>query len=262
MDRTLEMLRRSAKNRAGWLGLAGSVALCGTLLWARSAFAADPPAPEEYRTLFDPDTWLGQVLSPRILVWIVAQLHLMFAAFVLAVPMFACLIELIGWLTKDQESARRYDKLAHEFTRLLATAFSITAIFGALLTFLLIGLYPKLMGFLVNVFGPSMYLYALIFFLESFSLYLYYYGWDRISKGKHLLLGLSLNTWGIVLLFITNAWVSFSMSPRGLDAHGAVVNRWAAFHNFLWNPLNIHRLIANLCLAGSVVGAYAAFKFL
>ena len=65
-------------------------------------------------------------ISPRIIVWVFAQLHLLFAAFVLAVPMFALLIEVVGHLSKDPEQKEKYDSLAHEFTRLLATAFSIT----------------------------------------------------------------------------------------------------------------------------------------
>ena len=46
----------------------------------------------------------------------VAQLHLLFAAFVLAVPIFAFIIEVIGYKTGDE----RYDRLAHEFTKLLS----------------------------------------------------------------------------------------------------------------------------------------------
>jgi hypothetical protein len=33
-------------------------------------------------------------------------------------------------------------------------------------------------------------------------------------------------------------------------------------HNFLWNPINIHRVVANIAYGGSIVGAYAAYKFL
>jgi hypothetical protein len=54
------------------------------------------------------------------------QLHLLFAAFVLAVPIFALIIEFIGYKTKD----KRYDKLAYEFTKLLSVSFSLTATFG------------------------------------------------------------------------------------------------------------------------------------
>ncbi|TGO01944.1 hypothetical protein PN36_34000, partial [Candidatus Thiomargarita nelsonii] len=29
-----------------------------------------------------------------------------------------------------------------------------------------------------------------------------------------------------------------------------------------WNPLNLHRFIANIAFGGAIVGAYAAYKFL
>ena len=81
--------------------------------------------------------------------WIVAQLHLMFAAFVLAVPMFAFIIELIGYFNGDQ----RYNRLAYEFAKLLSTSFSFTASFGGFLTFLLIMLYPAFMNYMMEIFS-------------------------------------------------------------------------------------------------------------
>ena len=53
-----------------------------------------------------------------------AEVHLMFAAFVLGVPMFAVITELIGILGKDE----KYDKMSKEFTRLLVFAYSATAL--------------------------------------------------------------------------------------------------------------------------------------
>ncbi len=67
------------------------------------------------------------VIGSRTAVWVLAQLHLLFAAFVLAVPIFALIIEFIGYKTGD----KRYDKLAYEFTKLLSVSFSMTATFGA-----------------------------------------------------------------------------------------------------------------------------------
>ena len=90
-------------------------------------------------------------VGSRVAVWVAAQLHLLFAAFVLAVPLFALIIEFIGYRTKD----RRYDRLAHEFTKLLSVSFSMTATFGAMLTFGLIILYPKFTTYLVSVFSPN-----------------------------------------------------------------------------------------------------------
>jgi hypothetical protein len=91
------------------------------------------------------------IVGSRVAIWAVAQLHLLFAAFVLAVPIFAFIIEVIGYKTGDQ----RYDRLAYEFTKLLSVSFSLTATFGAFLTFMLIALYPKFTNYLASVFSPD-----------------------------------------------------------------------------------------------------------
>ncbi|MCP5038665.1 MAG: cytochrome ubiquinol oxidase subunit I [Rhodobacteraceae bacterium] len=199
----------------------------------------------------------------RLVVWIVAQLHLWFAAFVLAVPIFVFIIEVIGMRTRD----KRYDDMAYEFIKVSITAYSLTAILGGLLLFALILFYPHLFGYLSTIFSDSMFYYALLFFAESAVLYLYYYGWHWLQGGVrkwiHLTLGLLLNAVGTGLMLLANSWLTFMMSPAGVDAAGVFSgDSWAAIHNFLWNPINIHRFVANIAYGGSIVGAYAAFKFL
>ena len=71
---------------------------------AETAARAKPYVEAEYRAF--------PVVGSRVAIWAVAQLHLLFAAFVLAVPIFAVLIEAIGYKTGDL----RYDRLAYEFT--------------------------------------------------------------------------------------------------------------------------------------------------
>src|SRR5439155_14267863 len=95
------------------------------------------------------------VIGARAAVWIAAEVHLMFAAFVLGVPIFAVVTELIGIVGRDA----RYDRLSKEFTRLLLVAYSATAIWGAVLVFLLATLYPRFWAYLTAVFGPSMWAY-------------------------------------------------------------------------------------------------------
>jgi cytochrome bd-type quinol oxidase subunit 1 len=203
-------------------------------------------------------------VSSRSLVWVMAQMHLFFGALVLAVPIFVLVIEIIGFKTKDD----RYDDMAHEFMKISLTAYAITALFGAALTLCLFLLYPDLMSYLTTrVFGAQMLVYAALFFLESLLLYVYYYGWYALRYGNrkwiHLTLGLLLNAVGTTLLVIANSWTTFMMAPSGIDAAGAVVgNIWEVMRGPLWNPLNLHRFIANIAFGGAVVGAYAAFKFL
>ena len=198
------------------------------------------------------------VVGSRVAIWAIAQLHLLFAAFVLAVPIFAVLIEAIGYKTGDL----RYDRLAYEFTKLLSVSFSLTATFGACLTFMLIILYPKFTNYLMSVFSPTFLPYVLLFFAEAFFLYTYYYGWGKFHPLVHLGLGVGLNVVGTAIMFIANAWLTFMMSPRGISDSGALISVWEAIYNFTWMPINIHRVIANVAFGGSVAAAYAAFKFL
>ncbi|HKQ18222.1 MAG TPA: cytochrome ubiquinol oxidase subunit I [Candidatus Eisenbacteria bacterium] len=198
------------------------------------------------------------VVGSRVAIWAVAQLHLLFAAFVLAVPIFAIIIEAIGYWTGD----KRYDRLAHEFAKLLSVSFSLTATFGACLTFMLIILYPKFTGYLMSVFSPTFLPYVLLFFAEAFFLYTYYYGWGKFHPLIHLVLGLGLNLVGTAIMFIANAWLTFMMSPKGVSSKGALISLTDAIYNYTWMPINVHRVIANVAFGGSVAAAYAAFKFL
>ncbi len=225
-------------------------AIFGVLLASGSAWAGEAGADVAYRAF--------PVVGSRVAVWVAAQLHLMFAAFVLAVPIFALIIEFIGYRTNE----KRYDDLAHEFTKLLSVAFSFTASLGALLTFLLVILYPKLIQYLMSIFSTTFYPYGLLFFAEAAFLYAYYYGWGRFSPRVHLALGLGLNIVGTAIMFIANAWVTFMTSPNGISETGALISTWEAVANYTWMPINIHRLIANVCFGGSIAAAYAAYRFL
>jgi cytochrome bd-type quinol oxidase subunit 1 len=235
------------------------------------AFAEETPvAAGTEATGYPPAPQLSQADYPRIagvnsrvVVWLAAQLHLWFAAFVLAVPIFVFIIEAIGMRTRD----KRYDDLAYEFIKVSITAYSLTAILGGLLVFCLTIFYPHLFQYLATIFKETMFYYALLFFAESGILYVYYYGWHWLQGGfkkwVHLTLGLLLNAVGTTLMFLANAWVTFMMSPAGVDAAGVFSgDTWAAIHNALWNPINIHRVVANVAFGGSIVGAYAAYRFL
>jgi len=290
---------------------------------AEVASAIEVPLPTKEQMVYGDFPVVGR----RIAVWAIAQLHLMFGAFVVGVPLFILIIEIMGAATKSQ----RYDDLAHEFTTLLSVAFSTTATFGGILVFFLIGLYPTFTNFLARIFFPSMVVYVFLFFGESFSMYLYYYGWDALKgtsrrfgavlgtavltllvlypavllvsyiffgesafpvsyglavvlliaflayglrpgtttflhsqKWMHICFGILLNYFGLTLMMIANSWTTFMTSPVGIDVNAGVfrATTWEAMNNFTWMPLNLHRFIANIAFGGSVVAAYAAFRFL
>ncbi|MEK7307251.1 MAG: hypothetical protein AAB014_06385, partial [Nitrospirota bacterium] len=65
------------------------------------------------------------LIGSRGIIWVVAQIHLLLAGFVLGVPIFGLVCEIIGIKTGD----KRYDNLAKEFTKLLTASFATTAMF-------------------------------------------------------------------------------------------------------------------------------------
>ncbi len=236
--------------------------LAAVLLAAAILTVLALPVEAQQAVAKDPAYRAFPVLGSRLAVWAVAQLHLNFAAFILGVPIFAVIIEIIGWRTGED----RYDWLSHELVKLTFAAFSTTALLGALLLFLFVGYYPKFWTYMTSIFFSTYWVYALLFFAETFTVYLWYYGWNWLSgprKGIHVGLGVLSNLFGTAILVVANSWVTFMMSPAGIDDSGALKGGvWAAIHNPTWIPINIHRLIANIVFGGTIAGAYAAFRFL
>jgi len=235
------------------------------VFYKKDGIVSGPPAP---KTQYPADYGTYGKLQSRTLLWVAAQQHLYFGSFVLAVPMFVFVMELVGMLQKDRKMGKKYDDLAHEFMKISLTAYSITAVLGGVLIFTFLALYPTFFGYLARTFKPIMHVYALLFILESGTLYIYYYGWDRMNddgfwKWAHLSISYLLNTIGVVLMFFANSWIAFMMSPAGVDEQGRFLGDiWRVVHTPLWHPLNVHRILGNAAFGGGVVAAYAAYRLL
>ncbi|NNL35080.1 MAG: hypothetical protein HKP35_04610, partial [Silicimonas sp.] len=117
-------------------------------------------------------------------------------------------------------------------------------------------------GYMVKIFSWTFFPYVLLFFLEAIFLYSYYYGWGKFSPKVHIALGVGLNIVGTAIMFIADAWLTFMNTPNGISETGELVSMWDAVNNFIWMPINVHRIIANVAFGGSVAAAYGAYKFL
>jgi cytochrome bd ubiquinol oxidase subunit I len=253
--RSIQRILQTLSGHGGWL--VGLLLVAGCLVLPSMGMAADgaPAGPTEYRDI--------PGIGSRNLIWIIAQLHLLLAGFVLGVPIFAWLCEVVGWKTGE----KRYDKLAKEFTKLLTSSYATTALFGGILLFLLIAFYPKLMNYLTDIFFPSFIVYCLLFLLETVTLYLYWYGWDAMQGGGkktfHVFLGFLLNVFAFFIMIVPNSWATFQASPVVIaEGSSDIARAWAATWNPTWWPVNIHRLIANVVLGGFMCGAYAGIRYL
>ena len=221
-----------------------------------------PAAPTPQETVYPR---IGSVDS-RLLVWFVTQQHTYFGGFVLALPLFCALLEFLGLMTKKPALALRYDGLARDLAKVAVLALSVTALIGSTMLTMFIMLYPSFMKYMGGTFKGFMPAYAAVFVGEALLLIVYYYGWNRMAdrgmKWIHAAIGILTNIVGTALLMMANAWSAFMMSPAGVDAQGRFLgNAWHLLHSALWNPLNVHRFLADIMSGGAVVLAYACYRF-
>lgn len=221
-----------------------------------------PVAPAPHETVYPR---IGSSDS-RLLVWFVTQQHTYFGGFVLALPLFCALLEFLGLITRKPALALRYDGLARDLAKVALLALSVTAVIGSLMLTMFIVLYPSFMKYMGGTFKGFMPVYAAVFVGESLLLILYYYSWNRMAergmKWIHAAIGILTNIVGTVLLLLANAWSAFMMAPAGVDAQGRFLgNVWHLLHSALWNPLNVHRFLADIMSGGAVVLAYACYRF-
>ena len=253
----------------GLLLVTANMAAAGDLLSSKDVYyktdglPVGPPAPTS-ETIVYPR--YGSFDS-RLLVWFVTQQHTYFGGFVLALPIFCVIMEFAGLIVRDRSTALRYDQMARHFLKVGLLALSLTAVVGSIMLALFIALYPSFMNYMGGTFKSMMPIYALVFMAESTLLIIYYYSWDFLRHGTgkwvHATLGVLANAMGTALLFLANAWIAFMMSPAGVDEKGRYLgNVWHLLHSALWNPLNVHRFLADIMSGGAVVIAYSAYRFL
>jgi cytochrome bd ubiquinol oxidase subunit I len=223
-----------------------------------------PPAPHLHSDDY-PKLNLPSVFGEsRLWIWVIAQQHFYFGGFVLGALFLAMAFELIGLLVRDRERAKRFDRLAYRTVALALLVCSVAAIFGGVLFFTLLALYPTLMGYLGNVLRASFLAYGPVLLLLFGSIYFYYVTWHtlqhRLQKWLHATMGLIVNGLGLVVLMLANSWSTFMLSPAGVDEAGRFLgDHGHVLHNALWNPMNVHRFFGNLLFASAVLGAYAAY---
>lgn len=225
---------------------------------ATIAYAQAPPAPPAEFPF----------VGNRTGVWIVAQLHLLFAAFILGAPIFAVVSEWLGYKNQDP----KYDRLAKEVIKVTVILYSMTALTGGLFIFVLLGTYPDFTTwFIKHFFLIFAVIYPLLFILETFVLYTYFYTWDSMKgskKARHIALGVLLNIIGTVTLFVIDGPTSFMNTPskaaEGLSLVEFIqtAGLWDKVANFSWMPLNLHRMVGNVTFGGFIAGLIAAYLYM
>ncbi len=205
-------------------------------------------------------------LSSRDITWVAGQLHILFASFILGVPFFIIIAEILGWRSGD----KKYERLAKETTKIVVMCYSLTALTGGFFLLVLITFYPSFMTWLFRGFKNLVsFWYPVLFITETVFMYCYYYMWEPLDKMDkkwvHILLGILLNVAGIALLILINAPASFMLTPTTMNGSVqgiAGFGEWAWINNFTWWPLNIHRLVGNFTYGGFIVAFIGAYMYI
>ncbi|HET6369915.1 MAG TPA: cytochrome ubiquinol oxidase subunit I, partial [Nitrospiria bacterium] len=213
--------------------------------------------PEDYGTY-------GQFQS-RTIVWVLAQQHNYLGSFVLGVLFLISVLEVRGMLIRDREATQQHDRVAYELLGIVLLALSIASITGGILLFGLLSLYPGLMRYLASILGPFFAMYGFLFLSISLTAYLYYQSWNRMERGNakwvHAAIGVLANFFGILLMALANSWITFMMSPSGVDEHGRFLGSyWRVLHTPLWVSYSVHRFFVCILFGSAVVAGYAAYR--
>ena len=234
------------------------VAACALLvLFGGVAYAQAPGAP----SVEFPYT------GNRTAVWIVAQLHTLFGAFILGAPIFVVMSEWLGYRKQDL----RYDRMAKEVTKVTVILFSMTALTGGLFIFVLLAAYPQFTSWFINQFYLVFaVIYPLLFIGGTIVLYMYFYTWDAWKgekKGRHIALGVLLNLICMITMFVINGPTSFMNTPvksEGISPQEflAAATLWEKIANYSWLPLSLHRIDGNVAFGGFVTGMIAAYMYM
>jgi cytochrome d ubiquinol oxidase subunit I len=184
--------------------------------------------------------------------------HIPIVCFGIAFPAMILFVEGLYLRTGDTT----YKALAKRWSKVALILFAVGVVTGTILSFEFGLLWPEFMASFGEVFGVAFGLEGVSFFIEAIFIAIYVYGWDRLSRRAHFLVGIPIVITGFTGSFMVigvNGWMN---NPQGFDVvNGRVTDPapWdALLNNHLWHEL-VHMYFAGYLVAGFIVaGVYAS----
>src|ERR671933_608046 len=156
--------------------------------------------------------------------------HIPIVCFGIAFPAMILFVE--GLYLRTGELA--YKALAKRWSKVALMIFAVGVVTGTILSFEFGLLWPNWMATFADVFGVGFALEGISFFIEAIFISIYVYGWDRLSRRAHFLVGIPVVVSGFAGSFnviAVNGWMN---DPQGFDVvNGKVtdVRPWDALIN-------------------------------
>ena len=161
----------------------------------------------------------------------------------------------------------KFERLAHEITKVIGICYSFTALTGGLFLFIMLVAYKDFITYLISSF-PVLFMvaYPTLFILETVIMYIYVYSWDPLNKankkGRHIVTGIFLNVVGLTLLMALDGPATFMQAPTKPLADLLTMGEWDKITTSIWMPLNYHRLVGNGTFGGYMVCIIGAYMYL
>ncbi len=181
-----------------------------------------------------------------------------------------------AWVAAGTESAflrsrkPRYNRLARSITLFNVILFSAGATFAIAGVLFFISLYPTFASEAFHIYWWPLLAEAILFAIEIFFLYTYWFSWDRISNGWHQFLGYGYAVSVFFQTLMINTLASGMLTP-GSDqitwgSTGLLTMSLASLQSWWFNAttwiLQFHRLAAAVSFFGFLLAMLGMFHYL
>jgi len=203
-----------------------------------------------------------------IIIAVVMLTHVMFANLHLGGAWVAAITESVS--LRPRSADRRYDRTARSITLFNVILFSAGATFAVAGMLFFISLYPLFSLNIFHIYWWPLLAEGILFGIEIFFLYSYWFTWEKISARYHQVLGYGYAVSVFFQTLMIDTVASGMLSPGGnvitfgqsglLTLDPATLISWW-FNPTLW-PLQFHRLFAALSFFGFLLAMLAMFHYL
>ncbi|BDB98672.1 cytochrome ubiquinol oxidase subunit I [Saccharolobus caldissimus] len=149
----------------------------------------------------------------RVLAAYTMAVHVLFTYWAISLPFFIVTAEYLGYRRNDPY----YLALAKRFSIVMAVLFAVGSAAGAAIAVEFITVWYKWMYIVNEVDILPFEIEVLAFFTEVIFLALYLYGWDKMGKTAHMIIGLLIglgSTGSAILIILVNSWMN---TPTGFN---------------------------------------------
>ncbi|ULA67800.1 MAG: conserved membrane protein of unknown function [Nitrospira sp.] len=191
------------------------------------------------------------LLGNSVAVGLFSLLHIVLAALSVAFMLMAPLFEFRGRTEPNDLD------LALSMTRFTVVVFSVSTVLAVIMVELMIGLFPVTTMWMWNQFRVPILFGIASFMLMLLALYPYYHFWEALRKTSvtfHLILGVLAALFMLPWVLMLDGMGSYMLTPV------PDVGMWERLLNPTWLPLVLHRMVANLMIAGYTLAAYGAWR--